>query len=70
MRRKGQQMPDEAVYEILNSSPTAVLAVEGDDDYPYAVPINYVFSNGKIYFHSAKTGHKIDALKRNRKVSL
>ena len=40
----------------------------GDDGYPYAVPVNYVFIDGKIYIHSAKYGYKIDALKQNDKV--
>lgn len=45
------------------------LACLGDEDYPYAVPLSYVYCNDKIYFHSAKAGHKIDAIKKNPKVS-
>ncbi len=41
----------------------------GDEDYPYAVPISYVYDNSKIYFHSAKTGHKTDAIKKYSKAS-
>lgn len=41
----------------------------GDEDYPYAVPISFVYLNNKIYFHSAKAGHKIDAIVKNPKVS-
>lgn len=41
----------------------------GDDDYPYAVPVSYVYSDGKIYFHSAMAGHKIDAIKKYDKAS-
>ncbi len=44
-------------------------SVLGDNDYPYAVPLNYVYCDGKIYFHSAKAGHKLDAMIRNSKVS-
>ena len=41
-----------------------VLAVNGDDGYPYAVPINYFYDEAqeKIYFHSARAGHKVDSL--------
>jgi nitroimidazol reductase NimA-like FMN-containing flavoprotein (pyridoxamine 5'-phosphate oxidase superfamily) len=46
-----------------------VLACLGDGGYPYAVPLSYVYCNGKIYFHSAKAGHKIDAITNNPKVS-
>lgn len=48
----------------------AVLAVNGDDGYPFAFPINYFYEpeSGKIYFHGAKAGHKVDALKKDDKV--
>lgn len=46
-----------------------VLACLGDEDYPYAVPLNYVYHRGKIYFHSAKAGHKIEAILKQPKVS-
>ena len=62
MRRKKQQLADEECRSILERGKTGVLAVNGDDGYPYAVPVNYVFSNGKIYFHSALSGHKVDAI--------
>ena len=48
---------------------TGVLAVHGDDGYPYTVPLNYVYKDGKIYFHCAQAGHKFDALMRDEKVS-
>lgn len=47
-----------------------MMAVSGDDDYPYAVPVNYAYDGISIYIHSAAQGHKIDALKRNPKCSL
>lgn len=48
---------------------SGTLALHGDNGYPYAVPISYVYANGKIYFHSAVTGHKVDAILRDDKVS-
>ena len=70
MRRKLQQLPQEECERILREGKTAVLALAGVDGYPYAVPVNYVYDGGKIYFHCAKTGHKLDALRRCEKVSV
>ncbi|MDE5880888.1 MAG: pyridoxamine 5'-phosphate oxidase family protein [Muribaculaceae bacterium] len=70
MRRFRQQLPMEETKEILYKGRECVIAVSGDDDYPYAVPINYVYDGEHIYLHSAKEGHKIDALRRNPKMSL
>lgn len=69
MRRSKQSLTDEESQEILRSGIVGTLGVSGDNDYPYTVPINYVFIDGKIYAHCATAGHKIDAIKRNDKVS-
>lgn len=69
MRRNKQLLPLEECIEILNRGTSGVLAVIGDDEYPYAVPLSYVYYDNKIYFHSAKTGHKLDAVSKNEKVS-
>lgn len=69
MRRPKQALSREKIVEILEKGETCVMAVSGDDDYPYAVPVNYVYGDDKIYFHCAVEGHKIDAIKRNDKVS-
>ncbi len=69
MRRFKQLLPQEAAVDILERNTSGTLALSGDDDYPYAVPLSYVYVDGKLYFHSAKTGHKIDAVKKHEKVS-
>lgn len=69
MRRKRQLLPTERTEEILRTGNTGVLGVEGDDGYPYTVPVNYVYEEGTVYFHCAKSGHKLDAIRRNDKVS-
>lgn len=69
MRRKRQKLTQEECGEILRKGTSGVLAVSGDEEYPYAVPISYVFDGERIFFHSAKQGHKIDGIKRNSKVS-
>lgn len=70
MRRFKQQLPPDEVEIILRNGKYSVMAVSGDDDYPYSVPVNYVYDGTSIYIHSAARGHKIDALKRNPKCSL
>ncbi len=69
MRRTRQELSRAETEAILQNGTTGVLAVHGDDGYPYAVPVNYVYKDGKIYFHGAKAGHKFDAMARNEKVS-
>ena len=69
MRRIRQELPLDRVEEVLHRGTNGVLAVQGDDGYPYAVPLSYVYHNSKLYFHSAKAGHKVDAIRRQPKVS-
>ena len=69
MRRLGQQLSQEECIDILINEPRGVLAVLGDDDYPYTVPVSHVYVDGKIYFHGSKTGHKNDAITKHSKVS-
>jgi hypothetical protein len=59
----------EDTIAVMDRCTNGILACHGNDDYPYAVPVSYVYFNGKIYFHSAKEGHKIDAITKNPKVS-
>jgi len=69
MRRGRQLMSPEETIAVLERGSNGVLACLGDEDYPYAVPLNYVYHNGKIYFHSAMSGHKMDAMMKHPKVS-
>ena len=69
MRRKKQLLPEEETIAILEKSTAGVLALSGDEGYPYAVPISYVYAGGKLLFHCAKSGHKLDAVRREPKAS-
>ena len=69
MRRKNCVISKKTAEKILREGDYGVLALSGDDGYPYAVPINYAVDGDKIYFHSAKIGHKLDAIRNNDKVS-
>ena len=69
MRRIRQQLSDEESISILEKATSGTLALLGDNGYPYAVPISYVYSEGKLFFHSALSGHKIDAIRNCDKAS-
>ena len=69
MRRKRQQLSDEESISILKNATAGTLALLGDNGYPYAVPISYVYHEGKLYFHSAKAGHKVDDIRNCDKAS-
>lgn len=69
MRRFKQLLSDSDTLAVMARCTNGVLACLGDEDYPYAVPVSYVYYNDKIYFHSAKAGHKNDAMLKNQKVS-
>ena len=62
IRRKNQTLPGEICINILKNATNGILSVIGDDGYPYGVPVSFTYENGRIYFHSAKTGHKLDAI--------
>ncbi len=69
MRRAKQELSKEECIEILTNEPRGVLALLGDYDYTYALPMTHVYVDGKIYFHGAQTGHKNDAVKKHDKIS-
>lgn len=71
MNRKKQQLTDKECIDILKTELRGVLSVNGDDGYPYGIPTNHYYceDDGKIYFHSGKKGHKVDAIRRNDKAS-
>ena len=71
MRRFKQQIPADECIEILKSEKRGILSLLGDDGYPYGIPLSHFYDDrdGKIYFHGAKEGHKIDAIKNCPKAS-
>lgn len=69
MRRKKQEMPREETIAIIKKATSGVLAVLGDDGYPYAVPLSHFYNDGKLYFHCAAEGHKLDAIQNCEKAS-
>ena len=69
LRRKKQALSKEDCQAVLNRGTSGVLALAGDDGYPYAVPLSYLYEDGKLLFHCAKAGHKTDAIARCDKAS-
>lgn len=69
MRRKNQSLTEAAATALLVTGSSGVLAVAGADGYPYAVPLSYAYQNGKLYFHCSPKGHKLEAIRREPKVS-
>ncbi len=71
LMRKKQELTREECAAILRTELRGVLSVLGDDDYPYGMPVNHYYceEDGKLYFHSGKKGHKIDAIMRHEKAS-
>ncbi len=70
IRKKKNEISIDAAKDLIRSSRRGVLAVNGDEGYPYAIPINYLYDeeNNRIIFHGAKAGHKVDSLKKNDKI--
>lgn len=69
MRRNRQSLTQEENIAILQRATSGVLAVHGEDGYPYAVPLSYVYHAGNLYFHCAQSGHKLDAILQDNRVS-
>ncbi|WP_314050082.1 pyridoxamine 5'-phosphate oxidase family protein [Peptostreptococcus stomatis] len=70
VRRKNREISLEAAKDLLRTSRRGVLAVNGDNGYPYALPLNYIYdeNNQTIIFHGARAGHKLDSIKACDKV--
>ena len=69
MRRFKQQLAENATLEMLRNSTSGVLSLCGNDMVPYGVPLSHVYDNGKLYFHSALAGHKVDLIRQNENAS-
>lgn len=70
MRRHEREIREETeIHEILEKSLVCRLGLY-DGRYPYVVPLNYGYRDGRLYFHSAREGRKIDILKNNDRVCI
>lgn len=71
MRRSPQALSHEEMIDLLKTETRGVMSVQGDDGYPYGFPINHYYDEeaNKIYIHGANFGHRVDAVKKDPKVS-
>lgn len=69
MRRFKQMLTEQENKLILKNNTNGILSVYGEDGYPYGVPVSYVLLNNRIYFHTAKVGHKVNAMTNHPNVS-
>ena len=71
MRRLKQQISAKECIRVLKEQKRGVLSMIGDGGYPYGIPLDHWYSeeDNALYFHCAKTGHKIDAVTACDKVS-
>lgn len=69
MRRKRQELSREDTAAILERRASGVLALAEEGGFPYAVPLSYVYTGDKLYFHCAKSGHKLELIRQNLKAS-
>lgn len=71
VRKIKNELDEKATKEVLKKAPRGVLALNGDDGYPYGLPLNYVYDedNNALYFHGTKTGYKIDCIEKSPKAS-
>ena len=69
--RRKQALSQEECLEILMNARRGVLSVNGDEGYPYGMPMNHYYDpkDGKIYFHGGRSGHKIESMKKDDRVS-
>lgn len=70
VRKKVNEISTELAKDLIKKSRRGILAVNGDDGYPYSIPINYLYDeeSEKIFFHGSKVGHKVDSLKKSDKI--
>ena len=59
------------MIDLLNTETRGVMSVQGDNGYPYGFPINHYFDEdaNRIYIHGADFGHRVDAVRKDPKVS-
>ena len=71
VRKIKNELDEKTTKEVLKKAPRGVLALNGDDGYPYGLPLNYVYDedNNALYFHGTKTGYKIDCIEKSPKAS-
>lgn len=69
MRRKDRETSAEEALALLDSAEYGVLSTVGTDGQPYGVPLSYVYRDGRLYFHCAGSGRKLENIAHEPRVS-
>ncbi len=69
MRRHLQQINHDLAMKWLSEANTGILSVIDSEGKPYQVPLNFVVIENSIFFHCAKVGKKLEAMKKNQNCS-
>lgn len=71
VRKIKNELDEKATKEVLKKAPRGVLALNGEDGFPYGLPLNFYYDedNNALYFHGTKTGYKIDCIEKSPKAS-
>jgi uncharacterized protein len=56
--------------DIINRCDVCYVGMADENNHPYVLPFNFGYSNGVLYLHSAQTGHKMDILRKNPRISV
>ena len=68
IRRKDRQVTEEETVKLLTEGEYGFLGTADSNNIPYIIPLSYIISNRKIYFHCAREGHKLVNIRENPKV--
>lgn len=69
MRKKNREIEIKEAITLLSKGDYGILSTIGKNGQPYGVPLNYVYKDNSLYFHCARTGHKLENIENNPKVS-
>lgn len=68
MRRNEKAISADEILEVLDNAEYGILSTISEDGTPYGTPLNFVYSDGIIYFHCAREGHKLENIRYNENV--
>lgn len=69
MRRSRQQLQMEEAESILKRGTAGVLSLVDREGRPYGVPLSYLYAEGKLIFHCASVGRKLDCIAHDARAS-
>lgn len=69
MRKSDRECTSSEFFQkVLNKADELYLALN-DEDFPYVIPINFVYADNALYFHCAREGKKLDLLNKDSRVA-